>query len=108
MTQSVLTFKLLPGKRQEFIDTFLRIEVLAKSSFQDGFLGGQLHVDVRDPDRAVVTAQWDSPAAYQGWLDNPIRETIGDELEPFLAEDPSGGLVETVIEVDPQTPFTTA
>jgi quinol monooxygenase YgiN len=108
MTQSVLTFNILPGKRQEFIDTFLRLEVLPKSSFQAGFGGGQLHFDVQDPDVAMVTAQWDSADAYQGWLDNPIRETLGAELDPFLAEEPSGRLVETVVDVAPLTPFSAA
>jgi quinol monooxygenase YgiN len=103
MTQSVLTFKLLPGKRQEFIDTFLRIEVLQQSSFQAGYLGGQLHFDVDDPEIAMVTAQWESPAAYQGWLDNPVRETIGEQLEPFFAEDPTGRVVKSVIDIAPET-----
>lgn len=103
MTQSVLTFKLLPGRRQDFIDTFIRIQVLETSSFQAGYLGGQLHVDLDDPERAVVIARWESRAAYQGWLDNPVRETIGDQLEPFLADDPSGSIYELVHDVAPET-----
>ena len=46
-----------------------------------------------------MIARWDSPAAYQGWLDNPAREEIGDQLEPFLTTDPQGGLVDVVYEV---------
>jgi len=108
MTQSVLTFTLLPGRRQHFIDTFARLEVLETSSFQAGYRGGQLHVDLDDPDTAVVTAQWDSRAAYQGWLENPVRETIGDQLEEFLAQEPSGHVYELVLEVAPQTPVRSA
>lgn len=100
MTQSVLRFALLPGKRDEFVGTFRRIQVLETSSHQAGWRGGQLLVDVADPDAALVIARWDSPAAYQGWLDNPAREEIGDQLEPFLADDPQGGLVDVVYEVD--------
>jgi quinol monooxygenase YgiN len=99
MTQSVLRFALQPGKRDEFIATFRRIAVLETSSHQAGWRGGQLLVDASDPDAALVIARWDSPAAYQGWLDNPAREEIGDQLEPFLAADPEGGLVELVYEV---------
>jgi heme-degrading monooxygenase HmoA len=99
MTQSVLRFALQPGKREEFVATFRRLAVLETSSHQAGWRGGQLLLDVSDPDAALVIARWDSPAAYQGWLDNPAREEIGGRLEPFLATDPQGGLVDLVYEV---------
>jgi quinol monooxygenase YgiN len=99
MTQSVLRFALLPGRRDDFVATFRRIRVLETSSHQAGWRGGQLLVDVEDADAAMVIARWDSPAAYQGWLDNPVREEIGDQLEPFLAADPQGCVVDLVHEV---------
>jgi heme-degrading monooxygenase HmoA len=99
MTQSVLRFSLLPGRRDDFVATFGRIEVLETSSGQAGFQGGQLLVDVEDPDAAIVIARWDSPAAYQGWLDNPVREVIGEQLRPFLVDDPEGRVLDLVHEV---------
>lgn len=99
MTQSVLRFALLPGRRDDFVETFGRLGVLETSSGQAGFRGGQLLVDVEDPDAALVIARWDSPAAYRGWLENPVREEIGDQLEPFLADDPQGRVFEVVHEV---------
>jgi heme-degrading monooxygenase HmoA len=100
MTQSVLRFALLPGRRDEFVATFSRIEVLETSSAQAGFRRGQLLVDVEDPDAALVIAQWDSPSAYRGWLENPVREEIGERLRPFLADDdPQGRVFELVHEV---------
>jgi quinol monooxygenase YgiN len=99
MTQSVLRFTLAPGRRDAFVETFTRIGVLDTSSRQAGWRGGQLLIDVDDPDTAMVIARWDSPAAYQGWLDNPVREEIGEQLEPFLAADPQGRVLELVHEV---------
>jgi quinol monooxygenase YgiN len=99
MTQTVLRFALLPGRRDEFLETFRRIEVLEASSAQAGFRGGQLLVDVEDPDAAMVIAQWDSPAAYEGWLESPVREEIGEQLRPFWADDPQGRVFELVHEV---------
>jgi quinol monooxygenase YgiN len=99
MTQSVLRFALLPGRRDDFIETFTRIEVLKASRDQAGFRGGRLLVDVDDPDTALVIAEWDSPASYQGWLDNPAREDIGEQLSPFWDGDPEGRLFDLVQEV---------
>ena len=99
MTQSVLRFALLPGRRDDFIETFTRIEVLNASRHQAGFRGGRLLVDVDDPDTAMVIAEWDSPASYQGWLDNPVREDIGEQLSPFWDGDPEGRVFELVQEV---------
>jgi heme-degrading monooxygenase HmoA len=99
MTQSVLRFALLPGRRDDFVETFRRIEVLETSSALPGYRGGQLFADVEDPDTALVTAQWDSPAAYQEWLDHPAREEIGEQLRPFWAEDPQGAVFELVHDV---------
>jgi quinol monooxygenase YgiN len=101
MTQSILRFALLPGRRDDFIETFTRIEVLGASSAQSGFRRGQLLVDVDDPDSALVIADWDSPASYQGWLDNPVREDIGEQLRPFWDGDPEGQVLELVQEVRP-------
>lgn len=104
MVRSVLTFTLRPGQRDEFVDTFRRLGVLEISSFQPGFLGAQLHLDLADPDLALVTATWESAAAYQGWLDNPVRDTLSAELDPLLIGEPRGGLFERAHEVGPQTP----
>lgn len=101
MTQSVLCFTLLPRRRDDFLQTFGRLRVLETSSAQAGFRGAQLLVDVEDPDAALVTARWDSPAAYQGWLDNPVREEISEQLQPFCAEEPQGRVFELVQDVVP-------
>jgi quinol monooxygenase YgiN len=103
MTRSVLVFTLLPGQRDAFVATFRRLRVLEQSSHQAGFRRGQLHVRADGTDEALVTADWDSPAAYQGWLDNPVRETIGEELAPFLADEPKGRVFEVIEDVVPST-----
>jgi quinol monooxygenase YgiN len=99
MTQSVIRFDLLPGRRDAFLDTFTRIGVLRASRAQPGFRVARLLVDADDPDAALVIAEWDSPASYQGWLDSPIREDIGERLRPYWVEDPEGRVFELVQEV---------
>jgi heme-degrading monooxygenase HmoA len=101
MTRSVLFFALLPGKRDEFVAGFARLEVLRRASAQPGFRRGQLHVPVDGADEALVTADWDSPEAYRGWLDNPVRAEIQAELGPLLAADPEPRVYEVVEDVAP-------
>ncbi|MGH2935809.1 MAG: antibiotic biosynthesis monooxygenase family protein [Gaiellaceae bacterium] len=99
MTRSVLVFALLPGQVDAFVETFTRLRVLERSSRMPGFRRGQLHVRVDGADEVLVTADWDSPAAYQGWLDNPEREGIGEQLAPFLAADPEPRVFEVIEDV---------
>jgi heme-degrading monooxygenase HmoA len=101
VTRSVLLFSILPGRRDEFLAGFRRLEVLRRASEQPGFRGGQLHVPVDGRDEALVTAEWDSPEAYRGWLDNPVRAEIQAELGPLLAAAPEPRLYEVVDDVSP-------
>jgi heme-degrading monooxygenase HmoA len=88
MTRSVLVFAVLPGRRDDFVAGFRRLQVLRRASRQPGFRRGQLHVRLDGSDDVLVTADWDSPEAYQGWLENPVRAEIQSELGPLLATDP--------------------
>jgi heme-degrading monooxygenase HmoA len=106
MTRSVLIFNLLPGRRDDFVQTVRGLEVLQTSSFQTGYRGAQLHIDVDDPDAAMVIAHWDSPASYEGWLENPVREKIALQLRPFCLEEPQGRVFEVVEDIAPETPVT--
>ena len=101
MTRSVLVFAILPGRRDEFVKGMQRLEVLQRASYQTGFRGGQLHVRTDGSDEAIVVADWDSPEAYQGWLDNPIRADMQAELGPLLAADPEPRVYELVEKVPP-------
>ena len=105
MTRSVIYFNFdKPGARDEFVETFRRIGVIETSSYQAGFLGGQLLTAVEDDNLAMVIADWESPASYQGWLDNPAREEVGEQLRPFLTIEPAGQVFEVLHEVAPNTP----
>jgi heme-degrading monooxygenase HmoA len=99
VTRSVLLFSILPGRRDEFVAGFRRLEVLRRASEQPGFRRGQLHVPLDGRDEAFVTAEWDSPEAYHGWLDNPVRAEIQAELGPLLAATPEPRVYEVVEDV---------
>jgi heme-degrading monooxygenase HmoA len=99
VTRSVLIFSILPGRRDDFVTAFRRLRVLRRASSQPGFRRGQLHVRTDGTDEVLVTADWDSPRAYQGWLDNPVRAEIQFELGPFLAVDPEPRVYDVIEDV---------
>jgi heme-degrading monooxygenase HmoA len=101
MIRSVLSFSILPGRRDEFVAAFRRLAVLEKASHQEGFLRSQLHLPlVGGADEAMVTADWESAAGYEGWLANPVRAEIGEVLGPLLAEESDARLYEIIEDVD--------
>ena len=99
MTRTVLVFELLPGRRDEFVARFRRLEVLEHAQRQAGFLRSELCLAADGSDRVMVTAEWESPEAYQGWLDNPIRPVIAAELDPLLVGPPEPQIYETIDDV---------
>ena len=102
MTRSVLFFSILPGRRDEFVAAFMRIGVLRRASKQAGFRRSQLQVSADGRDEVLVTADWDSPEAYEGWLDNPVRAEIQAELGPLLEADPVPRVFEVLEDVGPE------
>jgi heme-degrading monooxygenase HmoA len=71
---------------------FAELEIFEHSRRSGGFLGGRLLRAV-DGDGVLVLAEWDDAAAYQGWLDNPIRSELGAQLGPLLTDDVTPGEV---------------
>jgi heme-degrading monooxygenase HmoA len=99
VTRSVLVFSILLGRRDDFVAAFGRLQVLRRASRQPGFRSGQLHVRVDGSDEALVTADWDSPEAYEGWLENPVRAEMQSELGPLLAAEPEPRVYDVVEDV---------
>jgi heme-degrading monooxygenase HmoA len=69
---------------------FEALEIFEHSRQSGGFRGGRLLREVGG-ERFIVVAEWDDPSAYQGWLDNPIRDELGAQLEPLLTDDVASG-----------------
>jgi heme-degrading monooxygenase HmoA len=81
---SVLRLPAHPGA--DLATAFARLEIFEHSRRSGGFLGGRLLRSV-DGDDFLVIAEWVDAAAYQGWLDNPIRPELGEQLMPMLTTD---------------------
>lgn len=95
-TRSVLTIRTKPGRRDELVALFTRLQILEKASRQEGFISSEVQVPVDDDDHILVIATWTSPDAYRGWLENPVREEMRPELEKLADGEPESRVYEIV------------
>jgi quinol monooxygenase YgiN len=96
MVRSVLVLHALPGRREDVTALFDRLQILREASAIPGFLGAELDASADDPDELLVTATWESGAAYGAWLESPVRERMRAPLEMLLAETPQPRVYEQV------------
>ena len=90
MARSLLYMQPVEGRRDELIALFERLDVPERALQQDGCLSVELQVAPEESQPVLVTALWSHREAYDGWLANPWRESVGAELEALLTEPPEG------------------
>ena len=95
--RSVLFLQAKPGMRKALVDVFRRIDVPGHALQQAGCLSVEVHVPPDADGPILVTALWEDRESYQGWLDNPWRESSSAELAPLLAEDTPAGVVYDIV-----------
>jgi quinol monooxygenase YgiN len=96
MVRSLLVLRARPGRRDDVVTLFERLGVLREASAVPGFLAGELHVAADGSDELLVTATWASAAAYDAWLESPVRERLRPSLEELLVEPPMPRVFELV------------
>ena len=96
MTRSVLLIRAKPGCRDRLVALFSRLRVLEKASRQEGFIACEVQIPTDDDEHVLVTALWASPDAYRGWLENPVRDEMTEELQQLTAADPEPRVYEIV------------
>ena len=88
LARSLLYMQPLEGRRDELIALFERLGVPERALQQDGCLSVELQVAPEESEPVLVTALWSHRDAYDGWLANPWRESVGPELEALLTDPP--------------------
>ena len=88
----VSVLRLAARRGADLPTAFAELEIFEHSRRSGGFLGGRLLRTIEGDDFLVI-AEWRDAAAYQGWLDNPIRNELGAQLEPLLTDDVTPGEV---------------
>jgi heme-degrading monooxygenase HmoA len=93
---SVLRLPVRAGSEDALARAFAELEIFRHSEESGGFLGGRL-LRPRDGGPFLVVAEWESERDYQGWLENPVRETLGSRLQALMdGEVAAGALYEEV------------
>ena len=90
---SVLRLVPRPGAGPELERAFAELEVFEHSRRSGGFRGGRLLRPLEQEAAYAVIAEWEDAAAYQGWLDNPVREQLSARLESLLADEVASGQI---------------
>lgn len=85
MIRSLLTLRAAAGKAQALEDFYADQQVLERAR---EFAGCREAVLLRSTDDAgsthLVTADWDSAADYQRWVDDPWRSIVSQQLVALL------------------------
>ena len=86
---SVLELHVLPGSEQAVARAYDELGVFDRARESGGFRSGRL-LEPSEPGRPMlVISEWDEPGDYDRWLSSPLREELGDHLEPLMAGDPT-------------------
>ena len=88
---SVLRLPVRRGRVEELARAFDELDVFGHSERSGGFLGARFLRPLAEGDPVVVIAEWDTPESYQGWLDNPVRNALSEQLAPLLADEVVAG-----------------
>ena len=78
--RSVLYLEPRAGDVAALVDYYRREDVLGRAMRQPGCLGCELQVPRDGAGPVLVTALWESAAAYDGWVANPWRRESADAL----------------------------
>jgi len=101
---SVLELRVLAGCEQDVISFYREHEVFEQARRSGGFRSGRLLEPREQGAPFLVLAEWVDAEAYQGWLDNPVREELGRGLSPFLESAPPRGGIYQQVGLWPLTP----
>jgi heme-degrading monooxygenase HmoA len=96
MVRSVLSLRAQPGRGAEVVALFEELGILREASIVPGFVAAELQAVADDPDELLVTATWRSAAAYDAWLESPVRELMRPALEALLERPPVPRVYELV------------
>jgi heme-degrading monooxygenase HmoA len=93
---SVLRVPVRAGAEDRLTEAYSSLGIFELARESGGFRSGRLLRPVIPGDPFLVVAEWDDAAAYQRWLDSPVRAGLASQLEPLIDGELEGGVYEEV------------
>ena len=81
---SLLRIPVAAEQMTKFIETFAALEIFELASKENGMLSASLLQPASAGDEMLVIAEWPTPDAYQGWLENPTRARVNKRLDMLV------------------------
>ena len=81
---SVLRLPVRDGAATRLAEAYTTLEIFARARESGGLRGARLLRPLSPGEPFLVVADWDDAAAYQRWLDDPVRAELGLQLEPLI------------------------
>lgn len=66
----LVTYRMLPGQRDDFLQEVAAAGILAKVQQEDGFECYDYYLSAADPDELLIVEEWDSEAQQQAHVNN--------------------------------------
>ncbi|MEU6540710.1 hypothetical protein [Streptomyces sp. NPDC047000] len=86
MIRTMLTLRVDPTRTREVLDYYREHDVLRYSLDHSAAVASEISVAADGSGEILVTALWPDENAYQGWIDNPWRESSNERLRELLRD----------------------
>jgi hypothetical protein len=97
--RSVLVLQPRGGDSAALAEFFRQHDILGIAVRDGGAWSAEFHVPVSGSGPVMVTALWDSPAAYQRWQTHPMRDELGPGLGQLIDETPNLAVANGIYEI---------
>jgi heme-degrading monooxygenase HmoA len=86
--RSVLLLQPRGGDYAALVEFFKQQDILGLAMREAGCLTAELQVPESGSGPVVVTAVWESPEAYAGWRNHPVRARFSGDMDRLTEPDP--------------------
>ena len=101
---TVLFLHVREGREEEFASAFRDNDVLKQARDECGMLFAQLLRPATPGAPFIALAHWPDAAAYDCWIESPVRDQLNELLGDLLSDEPvTGDLYTPVDQLDAAT-----
>ena len=87
----LVTYRMLPGQRDAFLQEVAAAGILAKVQQEDGFERYDYYLSAADPDELLIVEEWDSEAQQQAHVNTDHMAQLRAIKEKYVASTAPAG-----------------